>query len=99
MDTIPFNFSVAHNLEGRILSVVHPRNQVAVAGFYANHGALIIYYTSVSDFSIRHPVSVSRYVFFRDKLHEERLDTATRGIEEEQREYEQLGSYFVYKAY
>jgi hypothetical protein len=98
MATIPFNFRVAHNLDGRTLSVVHPRNQVAVASFYANHSALIIYYTSVSEFSIRRPVSVSRYAYFKDKLHEERLDSVA-GLEEEDREYEQLGSYFVYQKY
>tara|TARA_R110002020_G_scaffold50963_11_gene144468 strand:- start:364 stop:2436 length:2073 start_codon:yes stop_codon:yes gene_type:complete len=98
MSTIPFNFRVAHNLDGRTLCVVHPRNQVAVASFYADHSALIIYYTSISEFSIRRPVSVSRYAYFKDKLHDERLDAAA-GIEEEDREYEQLGSYFVYKKY
>lgn len=98
MVTIPFNFRITHNLDGRTLSVVHPRNQVAVANFYAAHSALIIYYTSISEFSIRRPVSVSRYAYFKDKLHEERLDTVT-GLEEEDREYEQLGSYFVYKKY
>ncbi|OGB14206.1 MAG: reverse transcriptase [Burkholderiales bacterium RIFCSPLOWO2_12_67_14] len=98
MATIPFNFRVAHNLDGRTLSVVHPRNQVAVASFYATHSALITYHTSVSEFSIRRPVSVSRYVYFKDKLHEERLD-AVSGVEEADREYEQLGSYFVYQKY
>lgn len=98
MATIPFNFRVAHNLDGRTLSVVHPRNQVAVASFYAAHSALIIYHTSVSEFSIRRPVSVSRYAYFKDKLHEERQDSAS-GVEEEDREYEQLGSYFVYSKY
>lgn len=98
MATIPFNFRVAHNLDGRTLSIVHPRNQVAVASFYATHSALIIYHTSFSEFSIRHPVSVSRYAYFKDKLHEERLD-AVAGIEENDREYEQLGSYFVYRKY
>lgn len=98
MATIPFNFRVAHNLDGRTLSVVHPRNQVEVASFYATHSALIIYYTSVSEFSIRRPVSVSRYAYFKDKLHEARLDSAA-GLEEEDREYEQLGSYFVYRKY
>lgn len=98
MATIPFNFRVAHNLDGRTLSVVHPRNQVAVASFYATHSALIIYHTSVSEFSIRRPVSVSRYAYFKDKLHEERLDPVV-GVEEEDREYEQLGSYFVYRKY
>lgn len=98
MTTIPFNFRVAHNLDGRTLSVVHPRNQVAVASFYETHSALIIYHTSVSEFSIRHPVSVSRYAYFKDKLHEERLDSVA-GLEEEDREYEQIGSYFVYRKY
>lgn len=98
MATIPFNFRVAHNLDGRTLSVVHPRNQVAVASFYATHSALIIYHTSASEFSIRRPVSVSRYAYFKDKLHEERLDSVA-GLEEEDREYEQLGSYFVYREY
>jgi hypothetical protein len=99
METIPFNFRVAHKLDGRTLSVVHPRNQVEVADFYANHSALIIYYTSVSDFSIRRPVSVSRAVFFNDKLHAQKLEMMNGGIEEDGREYEELGSYFVYKEY
>ncbi|CAN5230571.1 RNA-directed DNA polymerase [soil metagenome] len=98
MVTMPFNFRVAHNLDGRTLSIVHPRNQVAVASFYATHSALIIYHTSVSEFSIRHPVSVSRCAYFKDKLHEERSDLVG-GVEEKDREYEQLGSYFVYKKY
>lgn len=98
MATIPYNFRVAHNLDGRTLSIPHPRNQVAVANFYATHSAMIIYHTSVSQFSIRRPVSVSRYAYFKDKLHEERLDTVA-GVEEEDREYEQLGSYFVYRKY
>lgn len=99
MDTIPFNFRVAHKLDGRVLSVVHPRNQVAVASFYAKHSALITYYTSLSPFSIRRPVSVSRFAYFKDKLHEQQLETIPAGVEEDEREYEQLGSYFVYKAY
>ena len=99
METIPFNFRVAHKLDGRTLSVAHPRNQVEVADFYASHSALIIYYTSVSDFSIRRPVSVSRAVFFDDKLHSQKLEIMNGGIEEDGREYEQLGSYFVYKEY
>ena len=99
MDTMPFNFCVAHRLNGRTLSVVHPRNQVRVADFYARHSAMITYYTSLSAFSIRHPVSVSRFVFFQDKLHEQNLEIAPGVVEEEDREYEQIGSYFVYRKY
>ena len=73
--TMPFNFRVAHRIEGRSLSVIHPRNQVLMANFYTDHSALIIYYASLGNFSIRHPVSVSRFAFFKDKLHEQRLET------------------------
>lgn len=99
MDTKPFNFRVAHKMEGRVLSVVHPRNQVSVANFYASHSATILYSTSLSAFSIRYPVSVSRFAFFKDKLHDLRLESVSAGVEEEEHEYEQLGSYFVYRKY
>ena len=99
MDTIPFNFRIAHKFDSRTLTVVHPRNQVRVASFYAYHSAHIVYYTSLSNFSIRHPVSVSRFAFFKDKLHEQTLDAVPAGVEEEDREYEQIGSYFVYRKY
>lgn len=99
MDTVPFNFRVAHALDARTLTVVHPRNQVCVAEFYARHSALIIYYASLSEFSIRRPVSVSRFAFFNDKLHEQNVERSEQGIEMGDREYEQLGSYFVYRKY
>ncbi|MDM7955928.1 antiviral reverse transcriptase Drt3b [Blastomonas sp.] len=99
METIPFNFRVAHKIEGRTLSVVHPRNQVRIAEFYARHSAMITYYTSLSSFSIRRPVSVSRYAFFKDKLHDQDLESISGGVEEYGREYEQIGSYFVYQKY
>jgi hypothetical protein len=99
METTPFNFRVAHRLEGRTLSVPHPRNQVRVADFYARHGAIITYYCSVSPFSIRHPVSVARFAYFKDKLHLQDLDSTVVGVEEVDREYEQIGSFFVYRKY
>jgi hypothetical protein len=97
--TIPFNFRIAHGIEGRILSVVHPRNQLAVASFYAQFRATIIYYTSLSEFSIRRPASVSRYAFFRDNLHERLFDNSGHGVEMDSQEYEELGSYFVYRRF
>ena len=98
-NTIPFNFRVAHRLDGRVLTVVHPRNQVQVANFYASQSELITYYSSLSEFSIRRPVSVARFAYYKDKLHEQRLESVSNSVEEEDREYEQLGSYFVYRKY
>ena len=97
--TTPFNFRVAHGMEGRTLTVIHPRNQLFVADFYARHSALIIYYSSISEYSIRRPVSVSRFAFFNDALHEQLLERPVQGIEMGDSEYEQLGSYFVYRKY
>jgi len=99
MATTPFNFRVAHGMEGRTLTVIHPRNQLSVAEFYARNSALIIYYSSISEYSIRRPVSVSRFAFFNDTLHEQLLERTVQGIEMGDREYEQLGSYFVYRKY
>lgn len=99
MATKPFDFRVAHGMEGRTLTVIHPRNQLSVAEFYARHSALIIYYSSISEYSIRRPVSVSRFAFFNDALHEQLLERPVQGIEMGDSEYEQLGSYFVYRKY
>jgi retron-type reverse transcriptase len=44
-------------------------------------------------------VSVSRLAYFDDKLHEERLERTAGGVEQDDLEYEQLGSYFVYRQY
>ena len=102
MNTIPFNFRVAHKThihDGRTLSVVHPRNQLKVDNFYAQHSASIIYYTSLSAFSIRRPISIARHTFFDDNLHQETLEKKPSGVEEKDREYEQIGSYFVYRKY
>lgn len=98
LDTIPFNFLVTHKTNGRLLSVIHPRNQINIANFYADYNSLIIYYASRSDISIRKPVSLAKYTYFDDDLHALALDD-TEGIEVDGKEYEQLGSYFVYKKY
>ncbi len=99
MSTIPFNFRIAHGIDGRVLTVAHPRNQLNVADFYWRYSSLIIYYSSQSEFSIRRPVSISRFVYFNDHLHKQKLDSSGLGIEMADREYEQLGSYFVYRKY
>lgn len=99
MSSVPFAFRIAHKLDGRVLSVVHPRNQIQMACFYAEHSPLIIYYATRSAFSLRHPVATAKYVFYRDKLHELNLDEHPFGVEEAEKEYEQMGSYYVYRKY
>jgi hypothetical protein len=100
MRTRPYGFDIAHkDREFRRLSVVHPRNQLDVAGFYKKNHAQILYYTGLSDISIRYPASVARTVKFSDRLFTARKSQVTDSIEQHSKEYENLGSYFSYKHY
>jgi hypothetical protein len=98
MNTNPFAFTISHNTEGRVLSVVHPRNQLQVADFYNWYSTLITYYSSISEYSIRYPAGVAQYSYYKDGLYELRKETGS-GIEVEDREYNQSGSYFTYNKY
>jgi len=95
--TIPYSFRISHKEnEARTLTICHPRNQLAVAEFYYRFNSLIVYYASLSPFSIRKPVGVARFTYFKDRTHYRKLATERRLIEETGREYEQVGSYFAY---
>lgn len=98
MNTNPFAFTISHNTDGRVLSVVHPRNQLQVADFYNWYSALITYYCGNSEYSIRYPSGLSQFSYYKDGLHEIRKESG-RGIETEDREYDQSGSYFTYNKY
>lgn len=98
--TLPFNFKISHKVsEFRQLSIVHPQNQLLVADFYDRYSSLIIYECSKSGFSIRRPASVAKTIRFKDRLFRERNAGSSTQIEEANKEYENIGSYFVYEAY
>ncbi len=99
-NTIPFVFRISHKEnEARNLTVCHPRNQLQVADFYYRFCDLIVYYAGLSPFSIRKPVSVARFTYFKDRTHYQNLSNEKKLIEESGREYEQVGSYFSYHLY
>ncbi len=98
MDTNPFAFKIAHHIEGRVLAVVHPRNQLQVADFYHWYSSLILYHTGLSEYSIRRPSGVAKFSYFSDSLHDQRRESGS-GIEIDDREYDQTGSYFTYTKY
>ncbi|PZM07558.1 antiviral reverse transcriptase Drt3b [Rhizobium tubonense] len=99
-ETLPFKFRVAHKENvPRELSVIHPRNQVLVAEFYREHSGAIIYSASKSEYSIRRPTSVAKTIYFKDKIHYDRLDQEVYAVEQHDMEYEVSGSYFVYRDY
>lgn len=97
--TIPFNFTIRHQSNKlRTLSVPHPRAQIEIINFYSRYSDLILYYTSRSHFSLRHPARVARYSVIRDWLFED-SKKGHDGVEEDRYEYEWLRSYFTYKKY
>lgn len=52
----PFRFKIKHNeTDFRELNIIHPNNQKAVSDFYEKYNSLILYYSSISQFSIRKP--------------------------------------------
>jgi len=96
----PFGYKINHKeTEFRELCVPHPRSQLLVSDFYDKCKELILYYTSLSKFSIRAPSGIAKFTFHNDKLHKEHLSTELSGIEEDGREYENLRSFFVYREY
>lgn len=96
----PFSYNISHKeAEFRELCVPHPRSQLQVSDFYDRCKELILYYTSLSQFSIRAPSSVAKFTFHNDRLHKERLSTEISEIEEHGKEYENLRSFFVYREY
>jgi Reverse transcriptase (RNA-dependent DNA polymerase) len=99
--TIPFSYKIVHKENDfRELSVIHPKNQVLVTDFYNRYRELILYYNNISPFTIRKPHRIAKYTYFIDSLHLERLaDINDEIVEEYDKEYENLKTFFVYKKY
>lgn len=100
LKAIPFQYKISHKKkEFRELTVVHPKSQICVVEFYDNFKNLILYYSDQSEFSIRYPFKVAQYSYFKDRLHYDTLspDHEIAGVEEFDKEYENLKTYFSYK--
>lgn len=99
--SIPFSYKIVHKeSDFRELCIIHPKNQIEVINFYDRYKELIIYYTNISPFSIRRPYRIAKYTYFTDTLHLERLaEISDERVEEYNKEYENLKTFFVYKNY
>ena len=96
----PFQFNVAHKIgKNRILTVIHPLNQLQIVDFYEKYKYAILYLCSRSNFSLRKPVKVAQYFYYRDKLHANLLGKKRESVELYFNEYENLKSYFSYQKY
>jgi len=98
--TIPFNYKVSHKEKDfRELTIIHPKNQLALVEFYEKYKELILYYCHISPFSIRRPHKIARFSYYKDRTHIEELayDHEHKSAEEFDKEYENLKTFFAYK--
>ncbi|MDA3778698.1 MAG: RNA-directed DNA polymerase, partial [Bacteroidales bacterium] len=98
----PFGFKITHNKNDfRELCIIHPLNQKKMVDFYDKYKSLILYYCSLSPFSIRKPSKVANFIFYNDILHKknEDKDLQFSQIEQDDSEYENLKSFFSYRKY
>jgi hypothetical protein len=100
LKTIPFGYKISHkNKDFRELTIIHPKNQLALVEFYNEFKELILHYCNVSPFSIRRPHKIAKFIYHKDKTHFEDFahDHEHKTVEEFDKEYENLKTYFVYK--
>ncbi|KJD34995.1 reverse transcriptase [Tamlana sedimentorum] len=100
--TIPFRFNITHKKNDfRELCVIHPVSQRKMVEFYEKYKNIIVYYSSLSPFSIRKPSKVANFTFYNDVLHKrnEDKDLQHSQIEQDDSEYENLKSFFSYRKY
>lgn len=96
----PLSYNIGKNAGGvRAVTLIHPRTQASVADFYRRHADSILYYTTRSPYSIRHPKEVARYTVSRDGVFSDDVDVSATGVEQNDHEYERLRSYFIYGGY
>ena len=97
---IPFEYKINHkDKEFRDLAIPHPHSQVRLVNFYNECKEMILYHCSQSSFSIRRPVKLAKYRYYKDRTHYDKLIDNEDSVEESGKEYENLRSFFVYKNY
>lgn len=102
LKSIPFNYKISHKENDfRELTLIHPKNQLALIDFYEKNKQLILHYCSISPFSIRKANKIARFIYHKDKTHKEKLSENQdyETVEEHDKEYENLKTFFVYKNY
>ncbi len=100
MQSQPFNYKIVHKpTKPRVLSLIHPANQIRVVAFYEKYRSMILHFTSKSKFSIRYPSDVACFYYYRDQLHNKLLGRRVDSTEQFFNEYENLRTYFTYKEF
>lgn len=100
LQTVPFSYKIVHKpTKPRVLSLIHPANQIRVVAFYEKYRSMILHFTGKSKFSLRYPSDVACYYYYRDRLHNKLLGRKVDSTEQFFNEYENLRTYFSYKEF
>ena len=83
----------------RTLSLPHPFTQFAVVAFYKRFAGALIFNSSRSPYSLRHPDGLAKFSFSDDTLHASRRSHRRKGVETTVREFETITSFFRYRTY
>lgn len=96
--TIPFNYGISHKDSSfRMLSVMHPRNQLQAVSFYERYKELIIYYSQISRFSLRSPYRIATTRHFNDERKSGSIILTKPLDRESDKNYKNLKSFFGYR--
>jgi hypothetical protein len=99
---IPFNYEVRKTVQGdtRLLSIIHPLNQIDFIDFYNKYDSLILHLCSKSPFSLRRASKVAKFYYSPDLVFDEE-EQKSEEVEVEpeilDNETKLLKSYFSYK--
>jgi hypothetical protein len=99
---IPFNFEIGKSNSGdtRVLSIIHPKNQLEFIPLYTKYDTLMIHQCSKSPFSLRKISKVAKYYYSPDFVYDEdSLKSSELEVEPDTLDVETkyLKSYFIYK--
>jgi hypothetical protein len=99
---IPFNYEIAksNNSDTRLLSIIHPINQLPFVEFYKKYDSIIIHLCSKSPFSLRKVTKVAKFCYSPDLvIEEDEHQNAEVEVEPDVLDFETkiFKSYFIYK--
>src|SRR5699024_4474560 len=100
--TIPFKFKISHkNHSFRDLAVIHPINQLKMVELYDKYKNNILFHSSKSRYSLRHPAQVASLKYYKDSTHKQRKSQNEKVeiIETTDKEYTSLRTFFSYEKY
>ena len=101
-ESIPLRYEINKTVgKQRVLSLVHPLNQLTMMGYFEKYKELICYYCGKSRYSLRYPKKVATWRYIKDFSHYLSVLNSDQKstVEEFDSEYESQKSFFRYEKY